>query len=59
MSVPEVEKRYFSELTEKVQKELHDLAEYMYDPYDCTDLQELAARAYLMGKGKYPKSRNL
>jgi hypothetical protein len=40
----------FADLSSQTQELLTELCERMYDSYDCTPLQELAARAYLLGK---------
>jgi hypothetical protein len=40
----------FDEMSPQTQELLTELCERMYDSYDCTPLQELAARAYLLGK---------
>lgn len=40
----------FNGLDRETQAALSRLCDQLYDPYDCTPLQELAARAYLMGK---------
>jgi hypothetical protein len=40
----------FAELSEETQKVLNDMVEDFYQPDDETDLQELAAKAYLFGK---------
>lgn len=41
---------YFAELSESTQKLITAMVDEMYVPDDGTDLQELAAKAYLWGK---------